>query len=74
MGRRIELRAELICLQIVFGRLESVLRVGIDLALGGKSFDIGAGPGWCEGRVGEARPDGNMWRDRMSQVDIFRAF
>ena len=71
MRRRIELRAELICLEVVSGRLEAVHGVGINLAVLGKSLDVSTGFSRREGGFGKPCPNGNVRRNRVGQVDIF---
>ena len=72
MGWWVKLGAELVCPQRIFRRLEAVLRRRYRPPLRGKSFDVRAGLGRCEGGVGKAGPDGNVRGDRMGQIDIFR--
>jgi hypothetical protein len=49
MGGRIELRAELICAERIFRRLEAMLFVGVDIALLGESLRVRTGPRRREG-------------------------
>jgi hypothetical protein len=55
MRRRIQLRAELVGPQRIFGRFEAVLLIGVDLPFLRKSFEIGAGFGRRED--GRRKPD-----------------
>ena len=64
MGRRIELRAELVGPEAVAGGLEAVLLIGVRLA--GRGIQSGTERGRAE-----AGPDRNRRADRMRQVDVF---
>ncbi len=69
--RRIELGAELVGRQHVGRRLEAVLLVGERVALGRVACELLPGLRWREGRVAEARPDGDLGRDDVGEVDVF---
>jgi hypothetical protein len=73
MGRRIELRAELVGLERVLRRLEAVLLISVDLARLRIALDVRAGLGRGERGSGEARPARYLWRDGVGQIDIFGA-